>query len=451
MKIMDLDLLCRGTWRVVMIVVMVLTLSSTSHAVTLETCIRSALDNNPDILAGFSRVKAAKYMIEQAKSAYYPRLYLTGTYSLTDNPTQSFMMALNQKDLDMRDPDFDPNDPDQTDNLRLSMGLKYRFYNGGIDTINVEMAKADREMRAFGLQAVQNELVHQVTRGYYGVLQAEAFVNVQKESVESLTESLRIAQVRFDAGSAVKTDVLNLEVKLAQAREDYIRAKNGVQLAVASLNTAIGSELIPSSGLPEPVRQAQMARPAALDYESIENRPEMKASSMLSRIKQRSYEKVTRENRPTMSAFGSYDFDSGDFEGFENSYLMGVMAEWAFFDGFQRPNKSRAAKAEWQVAEREIEKARNNLRLDLKQAYLKATDAWERMDVSQKSVESAAEALRITAELYREGVTDITTLLTAQVGLTAQKTRSAAAYFDYLTALSNYERARGMAAERFLD
>ena len=189
-------------------------------------------------------------MIKQAQSAYYPRLYLSGAYSMTDNPPQAFMMSLNQKDLDMAQQGFDPNDPDHTDNVRLSVGLKYRIYDGGIKTIHVQMAKESKQLRELGLRAVQNELIHQVTRGYYGVLQAQSFVAVQEESVKSLEESLRVATVRFNAGSAVKTDVLNLEVKLAQAREDAIRAKNGVQLAIASLNTAIGSDLILSKRAP---------------------------------------------------------------------------------------------------------------------------------------------------------------------------------------------------------
>ncbi len=436
---------------VIIWVIILLSLSPSSEAVTLETCIKTALENNPGIQAGINRINEAKYMIKQAESAYYPRLYLSGVYSVTDNPPQAFMMSLNQKDLDMRDPKFDPNDPDRTDNMRLSVGLKYRFYDGGINAIQVQMAKTDKQLRELGLRAVQNELIHQVTRGYYGVLQSQSFVVVQEESVKSLEESLRVATVRFNEGSAVKTDVLNLEVKLAQAREDAIRAKNGVQLAIASLNTAIGSNLISPHGIPVPTREEIRERPQSLDFSVIENRPEFKATHTMTSLREQSYEKVSRENRPSMSAFGSYDFDSGDFAEFENSYLMGVMAEWEFFDGYQRANKARAARAEWQTAKNETLKARNDLQLDLHQAYLKAMDAWERLEVSEKSIESASEALRITAELYKQGVAEISELLTAQVGLTAQKTRSVAAYYDYLTALSNYDRARGLGVDRYLE
>jgi len=435
---------------IALVLTMVLGPSISSQAVTLETCIKTALENNPGIQAGITRINETKYMIKQAESAYYPRLYLSGAYSMTDNPPQAFMMSLNQKDLDMTQPGFDPNDPDHTDNVRLSLGLKYRIYDGGIKTIHVQIAKESKQLRELGLRAVQNELIHQVTRGYYGVLQSQAFVAVQEESMKSLEESLRVATVRFNAGSAVKTDVLNLEVKLAQAREDTIRAKNGVRLAIASLNTAIGSDLILSSGIPVPARGEIREKPVALDFSVLENRPELKATRSMSSIKEQSYEKISRENRPNLSAFGSYDFNSGDFSEFENSYLMGVMAEWEFFDGHQRLNKARVARAEWQTAKNETLKARNDLRLDLHQAYLKAMDAWERLEVSEKSIESASEALRITSELYKQGAAEISVLLTAQVGLTTQKTRSVAAYYDYLTALSNYDRARGLGVGHYL-
>jgi outer membrane protein TolC len=420
------------------------------NAVTLEECIRTSLENNPDVQAGLARIQAAKSMIKQAQSAYYPRLYMSGMYSVTDNPPQAFMMELNQKDLDMRDPGFDPNDPDVTDNLRFSLGLQYRLYNGGINVLNIHMAEEEKVVKDFYLAGVQNELIHQVTRGYYGVLQAQAFVSVQEESVKSLEENLRVANARFHAGSAVKTDVLNLDVKLAQAREDLILAQNSVQLAIASLNTAIGKDLVALDGLSVPLQEELEKKSIRLDYTVIENRPELQAAKKMSEILSQSYEKVTRERYPTVSAFGSYDVDSGDASDFENSYLVGVMAKWEFFDGYQRSNKAQTAKADWRAAKREEEKATNNLRLDLHQSFLKASEAWQRLEVTKKSVENAKEALRITGEQYKEGAADITILLTAQVGLTAQKTRNVAAYYDYLTALSNFERASGQAVKKYV-
>lgn len=434
---------------VVILVIVISNAMGISQAASLDACVTAALENNPNVQAGMERINAARFMIKEAKSAYYPRLYLAGGYAYTDNPTQAFMMTLNQRDLNMMSPGFDPNEPDATDNARLTLGLKYRLYNGGTNVIDIEMAQVGKEAHEFQLRAVRNELIYQVTRGYYGVLQAQAFVKVQEETISSLAENLRVARERYNAGSAVKTDVLNLEVRLAQAREDLIQASNGVQLAIASLNTAIGSDLIPAEGLEAPVTVAVDEMPGQLNYADIENRPELMAIRKMAIIKEQSYKKSRHSNYPTLDAYGSYDVDTGDLEQFEDSYLVGVVAEWEFFSGFQGSNKNKSSRAEWQAAKYEEQKVYNNLRLDLHQAYLKSMEAWQRLQVTRKSVESAEEALRITSEQYKGGVADITILLTAQVGLTAQKTRDAAAYYDYFSALSNYERAQGNAVLKY--
>ena len=110
----------------------------------------------------------------------------------------------------------------------------------------------------------------------------------------------------------------------------------------------------------------------------------------------------------------------------------------------QTSGEARAARAG-------IDKVANQLRLDLKTASIKAGEAWERMETANKCTESAEEALRITRERYQSGAADIPELLTAQSGLTGTRTRNISALYDYLTALSNLERARGALVQRHVD
>ena len=54
--------------------------------------------------------------------------------------------------------------------------------------------------------------------------------------------NLAIAKKRLDGGTLLKTDVLDLEVRLAQAREDLVRARNANALAVRALRNLLGIE-----------------------------------------------------------------------------------------------------------------------------------------------------------------------------------------------------------------
>ncbi|MGA9479211.1 MAG: TolC family protein, partial [Desulfobacterales bacterium] len=215
-------------------------LNGHAQAVTLEECIREALQRNPDANAAAIRVEAARAVISEADSAYFPQLSVAGGYAVTDNPTQAFMMQLNQRNLDIMAPGFDPNDPGNTDNLRLSAELKYRIYDFGQRRMMSESAALGADAVKFQLAAVRNELIYQITRGYFSILQALDYVTVQQETIHSFEESLQVARDKYKAGTVIKTDVLNLEVALVQAREDLIRARNSVDLAVVALNTAIG-------------------------------------------------------------------------------------------------------------------------------------------------------------------------------------------------------------------
>ncbi len=409
-------------------------------AATLDECIRAALDANPDAQAAAEQVRSAQAAIREARSAYYPQLAASSMYSRSDNPPQVFFMQMNQQAASMQN-DF--NHPDDWDNLRASLGAKMRLLDGGQRSLAKQMAELGTDAAKAGEEAIRNELIYQITRGYYGVLQAQAFVKVQDETVQSLEENLRVANERVKAGSAVQTDVLNLEVKLAQAREDLIRAQNAQQLAVAALNTAIGQDLVRES-LPEGERK-ELAPPAApRDNRGIDRRPELQAARLNTKIQEKAWSKSKRDYFPTISAFGSSDWDSDVSSDFHQSYFAGAVAEWDLFTGFRRGAGTEGAQARLEAARAQEQKAANNLRLDLTQAQLQVKESWERLDVARRSVQSAEEALRITRERYQQGAADITELLTAQVGLTATRTRNVAAHYDYLTAQSNLERAQGL-------
>lgn len=418
-------------------------LNGRAEAVTLEECIREALRRNPDANTAAIRVEAAQAMISEADSAYFPQLSVAGGYAVTDNPTQAFMMQLNQRNLDIMAPRFNPNDPGNTDNLRLSAELKYRFYDFGRRRMLSESAALGAEAANLQLATIRNELIYQITRGYFTILQALDYVTVQQETIHSFEESLQVARDKYKAGTVIKTDVLNLEVALVQAREDLIRTRNSVDLAIVALNTGIGYDFVTRESLPAFEEIVPAPPVMEQDFSAIETRPELQTVQKMSQVKERLYIRAKRQSYPVLNAYGSYDLDSGDIESFEGSYAVGLKAEWDIFTGFRTSSAARKAEAEWRAAQQDEKKVRNTLMQDLKTARIQAAESWQRLETIRKSVESALESLRITQVRYREGVAGITDLLTAQVGLTAIRTRSVAAVYDHAAAVSNLQRARG--------
>jgi outer membrane protein len=413
--------------------------------VTLEQCIQAAWRNNPDLEAGLHRVQAARERAYQADSAYYPLATLSTSWSRTDNPPQAFMMELNQRSLDMANPMFNPNEPDDTENIRFSAGAQYRLFDGGRRALDSGLARGGADMQAAQWESLRNELAHEVTRAFIQVLLAGSHVDLQAQSVASMVENVRVARERHAAGAAVEADVLHLEVKLAEAREAHIRARHGAKLAVAALNAAVGVDLLRDAGQAQAV-EAPAEEP---DYDAIRRagaagRPERAVMRNALHLREKGYQRARREYAPTVEAFASLDWDSDKLSGFEQSYIVGVQAQWALFDGFRRKHAVREAAAEWAGARAEERKLETQLSLDLTQAVLMAEEAAERVAVARASVNLAEEALRSTRARYEAGAADVTELITAQWAWTATQTRRLAAEYDVIAARSNVDRARGV-------
>lgn len=425
--------------------------AGTVQAITIDEAVEAALENNPGLQAAMHRVDAARAAATQVRSAYYPTVFVSGNYTRTDNPTHAFMSSLNQRTLDMNDPALDFNDPDDTDNLRLTTGMRYRLYDGGQRRATRTIAGLGIDAERHATDAFQNTLIYMVKEGYYRALQARDLVAVHEETVHSLEESLRVARERLDAGSAIITDVLNLEVQVAQAREEWIRAKHGFELSLSALNTAIGMDLVspdtlthPGPAVAGPPLQGGETQETSPPPERIDDHPELQAARAMFGIRDQDVLRARRAYAPTLSAFGTLDWDSDVSSDFERSYLVGVVAEWDVFDGFRKRGALRESRARRAEAEAEYDQTRNALLLEVKQAHTRAKDAHERITVTRASEESAKKALAITREQYEQGVATLADLLTAQSGLTAMHTRRTAALYDYLTALANRERAQGL-------
>ena len=413
-----------------------------AERVTLDRCLAAAWDGNPDVRSATARLEAARAAVSEASSAYFPQVGLAGTWTRTDNPPQAFFMSLNQRRASLQK-DF--NNPDDIENARGSVIAQWRLYDSGRRGADRRAAQQGAQAAGYSLETVRNELVFEISKAYYGLLQSREFVGVRDEAVRSLEEHLRLAGERVKAGSALKTDVLNLEVQYSQAREDLIRAKNAIRLARAALNAAIGSDLVKESDLHD--LSDSGGQPVKTDPASPESRPEWRAVQAQVAAAEAMTQRARREYLPAVNAFGSLDWDSEPFRTPERSYLVGAAVEWNIFDGFRNRAGLTRASAGLVAAQAEADKLRILLALDLTRSHLNEQESRERLEVASRSLTAAEEALRITRDRYQQGAAEVTELMTAQVGVTATKARQTAARYDNLIALADKARAAGRAAE----
>jgi len=416
---------------------------------SLERAVEIGLANNPDMDMALARIRQSEAMIDQARAAFWPSLSLYYEYTRGDAPSAYLFKVIDQRNLP---PQVDFNDPGLFENNEVGLTARTNFFNGGRDYLRVRMAETGLAMGALDRQSIRNGLVMSVIHAYYDALAARDFIRISEESVETVKAQLRIMKVRYEAGGVLKSDVLSLEVRLAQAREDLIRARNAYSLAIASLGNLMG--LDPDTGLAL-VEGSRVSPALPGGYEeglpmALARRPELEKARLAVVQSRMGVDAARGEYLPRLDAQAKlYADDEGlQFESDRANWTAGMVMNWDFFTGFS--TRAAAAKAEAALGEllAADRKAVLSVKLDLKSAYLRLAEAEARLEVSRASVAQAEESLRLVKTQYEGGSATVTRYLDAETARNRAETRAVAAFYDREKAQAAVARAVGYWVDR---
>lgn len=403
---------------------------------TLERAIETALADNPDARAARSRIAAAEAGLEQARSAFRPQFLLGGGYVRTDNPVQVFGSALNQREFDLG---FDFNDVPDADNLNLHGMVVVPLYRGGASSAEREGASAATAAARYQDEAVRRALEFEVTRTFFTVRKTSEFMLAAGSAVHAFESNLEIARKRHAAGTALKTEMLDVEVRLAGAREDLVRAGNANALARRSLANLLAIEN-------EEIEIAELAPALSVpDAETPPQRPELAAAEQRRSAAEAAVRGARGGRRPHVDAFGRYDYDRGwEFDGSGGSYSAGVQLGWDVWDGGRTSGGVHEAQADLDAALEYERKLALAVELEIARARLGLREAEQRLEVTEKATSQAAESAQLTRARFEQGLSLATQVIDAETALTGARVRRAEAEADRSIAVAALRKALGL-------
>jgi TolC family type I secretion outer membrane protein len=412
-------------------------------AMSLSEAIRLALESNPDVQSAIERTRIADAVLCRARAEFYPRLGFAHNYSVSNTPSTTFMFFQNQGKLDFDDV---PKIPDTLDDFHTQLYLRQGVYTGGRRTAQVRSAEAERDASFFSLASIQNELVFRVAEAYYRLIQANRLVSVRIEAVGQVEAHLELVRSRFECGTAVKSELLAVEVRLAEVRESLITARNQVDLAWAVLQNVTGAR-IPRHDLPPELPPAPWSeRIQSLEgaiAEALERRPETAELANRRRSAEQEVNVARSGWRPTVDLVADHDTHSGDLTHGNDSFFVGIAVRLELFNGGRTDSEVRHAVARLRELEARHARVLLDIKFDVQRAYLQLEDAKERVAVSKHAIVQGEENLRETEARYRTEAVIITQLIDAQVGLSNAHVRHANAEAEVEISRAALERALG--------
>jgi len=420
----------------------------TSQSFTLEQAVDYALKNNPDLQIAIERISQAEAQLGIALSAFYPQVTARASYLHSNNPAQVFSMIVSQRDFNV-DSIQNINTPGFRQDFRPEIIGRLSLFRGGQDYQNKKAAELGIDAAEFERSSVHNALIEAVTTSYYAYLAALEAQKVAQESILAITSELNQTKLRYEAGSVLKSDVLSLEVKLAEAQDAEIRATNSIEISKTSIANLLGlpstqafTIASSSSILIKPELTASFNELLEL---AMTERPEVKAAAKQVEISVRQLKIEQGAYLPKADAFVSYGQNSQvpGFSGQKDNVTVGVAVEMNLFSGFG--TKQRVSSAERKVAEvRETErKTKLAIEQEVKIAFLNLEEALARLRVTEASARSAEEALRLVNEERRAGMVTVTRYIESEVARNKAQSSSIAAHYDALRAETALKKAIG--------
>ena len=407
---------------------------------TLEESIEIALEQNPTLKGAQGAIREAKYRRLGAVSDFLPQANTQYSYTRLDEAPTMTTSPTSPK-LTVGERDFYTLQNTVTQPVFTGGALinNYLLANLGVDTAKVEFERT------------KLDLVLNVKEAYYGVLTAEKGVEVAEQAVEQLESHHTVAQAFFDVGMIPKNDLLQVEVQLAQTRQNLIKAQNGLEVARAVFNTLLRRDIDEDVNLVEILEYVPMVIDVArLTEEAYQERPEIKAAGLGVKSAKRGVGLAVSGFFPQASIVFNYDRQGDDyrvngsrFEPDPDSWSVMGVAQWKVWDWGKTVWGVGESKAKVFQAECALEEITDGVRLDVKQASLSVIEAEKNIHLANTAVSQAEENFRINEERYKGQVATSTDVLDALTLLTQARTNYYSALSDYNVAKARLARSIG--------
>jgi len=402
---------------------------------TLESAISMALENNLEIRAFKSDIKAKELELKAVKGSYFPKIKLEEIFTRTDIPVYAFMSKLNQERLGIED--FQPsklNNPPAINNFETKLSVEVPIWLGGkIQAMektafhNLSALKGDYERK-------QDEVVLKVYHAYMDAVLAKNSITVSHQALKDAQEHVRLAESMYKVGTALLSDVLRAKVYLSKAEEHLKASENNYSVSKKAI------ELITNTDLGDfdvaDVDSCNSVNVEKLKEVALEKRQDIKALQERIKALEGMYGVVLSDNLPQVYAFGSYSlYGKNMVFGSEGSgYMVGAGISWSFDTGLSTLRKAQSYLETKRSLEERLKLLKASVLFEIDKAYADYQNALYSLRSAEERIKQSQEVVRTMELRYKAGLARMVDLLDAQTELDRAR-------FERLQALNHCQKA----------
>ena len=387
------------------VVICVLLSASVACAMDLSEMQKIALLNRQVIKQYISNLEQSEKNTTLAKGGYYPSVDIS--YNVNSLDEDSLI--------------------EKKENSAAVASISWNLFSGFRDKYSVKSAELLKEVDAFHLRGVKQNIMLNVALAFLGVYERRANRNVAESAFQTLEKVYRDGESRYQVGLIGKNELLKFRVDYDNADITLKAAEAGLKKSVHQLSRQVGAELI----FEELDFEDFKTLPAAINEDEytekmLTGRSEIKAlESVIASTSARADAELAGYY-PRVDVIGSYtkyddDYIIGHGSLEEDELRARLVMSMNLFKGFTTEAKVAKTRLQSRSFGYELDELKNTLSTDLKDLFVDFQVSLENVDVANRSIEQAQENLRITQLKYDEGLQRESDLLDAITSLSRAK------------------------------
>ncbi|MBL0745095.1 TolC family protein [Chryseolinea lacunae] len=405
---------------------------------TLKEAIDLGYTNSKQLMVSNAKVKEAQAKLDQAKDKALPELGISGTFLHINTPNVSFSNST-------------------TDNSGSSDSPLASLAN----LHNIGLAQVSASMPVFnGMRIrntkVMNDYLQQAAQYDAQTTKSDVAVNTIKavyqyyeltQSRKTIEENLKHEQQRVvefknqeAQGLLARNDRLKAELQANNVELALTEVSNSVKLAEYNLNILLGlpddtSIQLDTTGI---FTLSKLTTWEESLQAGLTNRTELKSADFQVKASDSGY-KIAKANRlPTLNVSAGYaNVYIPNVMTVTNALNAGVSLKYSITGAIHAKHSMHEAKARYEQASAYQQIASDNVKVDIRQKYLKCQEMLDKLAINQRAIEQAQENFQISQNKYKQGLLILSdyldadvALLRSQINYVTTKAESMIAYYE---------------------
>ncbi|MGH7780875.1 MAG: TolC family protein [Candidatus Binataceae bacterium] len=333
--------------------------------------------------------------------------------------------------------------------------LTYTLLDFGRRSADSELARQELAAANFGFNRTMQTVVFQVQSSYYSLAAAQAAVQAATQNVELARTDLEAVSRRVNLGLATEPARLLAREREAQAEFELESAHTLVNDSRAGLAVAVGvaaDEPLEIQSLDnQPVPKSLGKEVEQLIAAAVRERPDLEAEAAKYRASEAAAKRSHAEWYPVLTADADYSEQAWSYN-FNNSnviqsaspqYAALLTLRWDIFTGFSRLDDDRRTEANRKAELESVKSLEIETIAEVWRSYYDFQTAVKKYQFAQALLAAAQESYNDNLETYRQGLSTIVELLTADTALANARLTMVQSTAELLTSSASVAYAAG--------